>query len=294
MVLSARKLHPLFAAELTGVDLRRPMAPAALAAFRAAMDEHAVCVVRHDAPLTNEQHIAFSGLLGPMERGPAPKIAGTGIRLPHPEIIDQSNLDADGAVYADGDRRLAYKRANRLWHTDMSFYAVRATYSLLSAHEIPPVPADTEFADMRAAWDALPAATKAEVEGLEAEHSYWHSRVLGGGPEPTEEERRSRPPVRHALVHTHSGSGRKSLYLASHASRIVGRPVDEGRALLRELMAFATRPEFVFAHRWRRGDVVIWDNLCTMHRATEFDDQSYRRDVRRTTVRERDPAAADA
>jgi alpha-ketoglutarate-dependent 2,4-dichlorophenoxyacetate dioxygenase len=292
MMLSARKLHPLFAAEVAGIDVRRPVDVDTLAEFRAAMDEFAVCVIRHDTPPTNEQHIAFSALLGPMERGATPKIAGTGIRVPHPEIIDQSNLDQDGAPYVEGDKRLAYKRANRLWHTDMSFYAIRATYSALAAHEVPPVPADTEFSDMRAVWDALPDSMKRELDGLVAEHSYWHSRVLGGGPEPDEAERRTRPTVQHPLVHVHKGSGRKALYLASHACGIVGRPVAEGRALLKELMAFATRPEFVFAHRWRLGDVVVWDNLCTMHRATEFDDQSHRRDMRRTTMRETDPNAA--
>jgi alpha-ketoglutarate-dependent 2,4-dichlorophenoxyacetate dioxygenase len=162
----------------------------------------------------------------------------------------------------------------------MSFHPVRATYSLLSAHRIPATGADTEFADMRAAYDALPESTKEKIDGLVAEHSYYYSRVVGGGPEPTDEERRARPPAQHRLVHEHRG--RKTLYLASHASHIVGWPVDEGRALLREL----TRPEFVYRHRWRVGDVVVWDNLCTMHRATPFEDQRYKRDMRRTTVRE--------
>ena len=292
MALSAQPLHPLFAAELSGIDLRDEPDAATLEAFLAAMDAFAVCVVRHDRPLTDDEHIAFSACLGPMERGPAPKVAGTGLRVNRPEIIDQSNLGPDGAIYADDDRRLAYKRANRLWHTDMSFYQVRATYSLLSAHVVPPVAADTEFADMRAAWDALPAARKAALEGLEAEHSYWHSRVLGGGPEPTAAERAGRPPVRHALVHAHPRSGRKALYLASHIAGIEGRPADEARSLLAELMAFATQPRFVFRHAWRMGDVVIWDNLATMHRATAFDDRAHARDMRRTTVRERDPAAA--
>ena len=294
MALTTEKLHPLFAAEVAGIDVCRPVDADTLAAFRAAMDEFAVCVIHHDTPPTDEQHIAFSNLLGPIERRGVPKIKGTGVRVVHEEIIDQSNLGPDGKPYVDGDKRLAYKRANRLWHTDMSFYVIRATYSALAAHEIPPVPADTEFADMRAAWDALPDAMKKKIDGLVAEHSYWHSRVLGGGPEPDEEERRTRPPVRHKLVHVHEGSGRKSLYIASHACVIVGMPEDEGRDLLRELMRFATQPEFVFAHRWQLGDVVVWDNLCTMHRATEFDDQSYRRDVRRTTMRERDPNEAAA
>jgi alpha-ketoglutarate-dependent 2,4-dichlorophenoxyacetate dioxygenase len=152
---------------------------------------------------------------------------------------------------------------------------------------VPPSGADTEFADMRAAYDALPETFKTTIEDLVAEHDYWYSRVVGGGPEPTAEERALRPPAQHRLVHVHPTSGRKALYLASHASQIVGWPLERGRALLRELMAFATEPRFVYSHVWRAGDVVIWDNLATMHRATPFDDRTYRRDVRRTTVRER-------
>ena len=209
------------------------------------------------------------------------------MRIPHHEIIDQSNLGADGKIFREGDRTLGFKRANRLWHTDISFHPVRATYSALSAHEVPPGGADTEFADMRAAYDCLPEETKARIADLTAEHSYWHSRVKGGGPEPTAEERRSRPAARHKLVHVHPTSKRTALYLASHASHIVGWPVEDGRALLDELMALATRPQFVFRHQWRVGDVVIWDNLATMHRATPFDDTIHRRDMRRTTCRER-------
>ena len=286
MTLVAHRLHALFAAELRGIDLRDL---ADVSDLLLAMDEHAVCVVRHQVPLTDAEHIAFSLKLGPIEDRPVLVTSGVGVgmRVPHHEIIDQSNLDETGAIYRDGDRRLGFKRANRLWHTDMSFHPVRATYSLLSAHVVPPVPADTEFADMRAVYDSLSKAMKARLDGLVAEHSYWHSRVLGGGPEPTAEERRSRPAARHKLVHAHPRTGRKVLYLASHIAHIQGWPDDETRALLDELMAFATRPQFVFAQRWRVGDVVIWDNLATMHRASPFDDRTYVRDLRRTTCRER-------
>ena len=286
MTLVAHRLHALFAAELRGIDLRDL---ADVSDLLLAMDEHAVCVVRHQVPLTDTEHIAFSLKLGPIEDRPVLVTSGVGVgmRVPHHEIIDQSNLDETGAIYRDGDRRLGFKRANRLWHTDMSFHPVRATYSLLSAHVVPPVPADTEFADMRAVYDSLSKAMKARLDGLVAEHSYWHSRVLGGGPEPTAEERRSRPAARHKLVHAHPRTGRKVLYLASHIAHIQGWPDDETRALLDELMAFATRPQFVFAQRWRVGDVVIWDNLATMHRASPFDDRTYVRDLRRTTCRER-------
>jgi alpha-ketoglutarate-dependent 2,4-dichlorophenoxyacetate dioxygenase len=258
------------------------------AQIQAVAAEYVVCVIGHDTPPTNDEHIAFSAKFGPLQRGKAPKIAGTEMRIAHPEILDQSNLDEVGEIYSDDDRRLAYKRANRLWHTDMSFYDVRATYSLLAAHLVPPVGADTEFTDMRAVWDALPDTRKQEIAHLEVEHSYWYSRVLGGGPQPTEEERVTRPPARHPIVHLHAPSNRKALYLASHAQNIVGWPEDKGRALIDELIAFATQKQFVYAHPWRLGDILIWDNLATMHRATPFDDRTYRRDMRRTTCRERE------
>jgi alpha-ketoglutarate-dependent 2,4-dichlorophenoxyacetate dioxygenase len=292
MPLSARPLHPLFAAEIFGVDLRGPIDGATLDAVLAAMGRYAVCVYRNDPPLSDEEHIAFSRLLGPIQRSRVLTVAGvTGTRIRHPEIIDQSNLDEYGELYHEGDRYLMFKRANRLWHTDLSFHPVRATYSLLSACALPPGGGpDTEFADLRAAYEALPSATQARIENLVAEHSYWHSRVMGGGPEPTAEELASRPPAMHRLVQLHEGSGRKTLYLASHARRIDGMGLEEGRALLKELTDFATQPQFVYAHIWRLGDVVIWDNRCTMHRARPFDDLKERRDVRRTTCREREVA----
>jgi alpha-ketoglutarate-dependent 2,4-dichlorophenoxyacetate dioxygenase len=284
MVAPAAPLHPFLAAEIRA-DIRAPLSADAVAEIVAAMNQYPVGVFRNATPLTDAEHVAFSKRFGPVERM---KTHGA-LRVPFPEIIDQSNLDENGAIFPDDDKRMLYKRANRLWHTDMSFHPVRATYSLLSAHAVPPDgAAPTEFADMRAAYDALAEATKARLEPLVAEHDYYHSRVLGGGPEPTEEERTLRPPARHALVHVHPGSKRKVLYLASHISRIAGWPQDESRALLDELTAFATQPQFVYAHRWRVGDIVMWDNLATMHRATPFDDQQHRRDMRRTTVREGD------
>ena len=289
MSLTVARLHPLLGAEISGIDLRRRIENSELAEFIQAIDEHAVCVVRHETPLTNEQHITFSMVLGPIERRSVLKIAGAdAMRIPHHEIIDQSNISADDKIFQDGDRTLGFKRANRLWHTDMSFHPVRATYSALSAHEVPPGGADTEFTDMRAAYDALPQETKKRISTLSAEHSYWYSRVKGGGPDPTAEERKSRPPAQHKLVHVHPTSNRRALYLASHASHIVGWPVREGRNLLEELMEHATQTQFVFRHRWRVGDVVIWDNLATMHRATPFKDTRHRRDMRRTTCRERE------
>ena len=287
MTLKAKKLHPLFAAEIAGIDMRSDTDREIVAALIAALNEHAVCVVPHEAPLSNDEHIAFSALLGPMELNKVPNMAGTGIRVPHGEIVDQSNLDGDGNIYAGDDRRLMYKRANRLWHTDMSFYDIRATWSLLSAHIVPPQGGETDFCDMRAVYNDLPDAMKTRLDGLVAEHSYWHSRVLGGGPEPSVSERATRPPAWHKLVHKHPGSGRKVLYIASHVSSIGGWPDDEAKDLLAELMAIATQPAYIYSHNWSVGEVLIWDNLATMHRATPFDDQQYRRDMRRTTCRQR-------
>ena len=282
-------IHPIgreFGARIEGLDLTRPVEGGIVRAIIAAMDRYAVGCFPNPRPLTDAQHIEFSLRFGPIQRTPVLSISGRRERIASPEIIDQSNLDQDGRIFPENDKRLLYKRANQQWHTDISFHPVRATYSLLSAHVVPPGGADTEFADMRAAWDALPASMKARIEPLEVEHSYWYSRVTAGGPEPDEAERRSRPPARHRLVHRHAGSGRRVLYLASHASHVIGWPLDEGRALLHELMEFATRPEFVYRHVWTPGDLLMWDNLATMHRATPFEDTTWPRDMRRTTVRE--------
>ena len=184
MALTIEPLNERYAARLTGIDIRKPIDEATMEEIRRALATWVVCVIPHDAPPTNEHHIAFSSRLGPLERGQTTLTTNSEARVPYPEIIDQSNLDELGDIYADDDKRLAYKRANRLWHTDMSFFPVRATFSLLSGHAVPPSGADTEFTDMRDVWDALPASRKAGLEDLVVSHSFWHSRVLGGGPEP--------------------------------------------------------------------------------------------------------------
>jgi alpha-ketoglutarate-dependent 2,4-dichlorophenoxyacetate dioxygenase len=257
-----------------------------IAEFRRAMDECAVAVIRRTPPLRDEEHLAFSRRLGPLQQMKMLQMVGKSTtRLSSLELIDVGNLAADGSILPDDDRRRAYNRGNLLWHTDVSFDAIRATYSLLAAHVVPPGGAPTEFADLRAAYDALATPLKSKIENLVAEHSIWHSRELAGL-KVTDGERASRPPARHALVQRHPGSGRKTLYLASHASHIAGMPIEEGCALLRELMEFATQPQFVHRHAWRVGDLVIWDNLCTMHRGTPFDDAVHKRDMRRTTILE--------
>jgi alpha-ketoglutarate-dependent 2,4-dichlorophenoxyacetate dioxygenase len=294
MSLKVNQLHPLFFAEVTGLDLRLPPAPDLRETIERIMDEYAVSVLR-DQVIDDEQQIRFTRLYGDLELRPdvrSSAVAETdNPRVRHKEIFDVSNLDQAGRVLPPDDDRRSYSLGNQLWHTDSSFRQLSATYSMLSARIVSPVGADTEFVDTRAAYDALPEAMKTRIEGLVAEHSIWESRSRSGGYRPTAEELRVRPPAQHPLVRRHPGSGRKALYIANHISHIIGWPADEGRALIDELIDFATRPKFVYAHKWRVGDLVIWDNRCTMHRATPFDDMGLVRDLRRTTVREKAAAA---
>ena len=287
MDLAVKPLHPLFAAEIRGADLSQPIDATTRRAIEHAMDEYAVCVLP-EQQLDDDRQIAFARLYGPLEIASAVKSqrkAGViGSRVRHPEIFDVSNLDENGRILDSGDARWAYRLANELWHTDSSFRQKSATWSLLHARVVPPCGGDTYFADTRAAYDALPVAMKSKLEGLVAEHSIWHSRGQRGGYEPTEEERAARPPARHPIVRQHPGSGRKALFIASHASYVIGWPEEEGRALLRELLEFATQPRFVYTHKWRVGDLAIWDNRCTLHRATPFESKDHVREMRRTTI----------
>ena len=295
MALAVKKLHPLFAAEVRGLDLTRAIDGETAREIDAIMNEYAVAVLPGQL-IDDEQQIRFTRSFGTPEL--APEIQGVEgwdaarVRIRHREIFDAGNLDQYGQVLTGDAAKRAYSLANRLWHTDSSFRQISATYSMLSARLVPPVGADTEFADTRAAYDDLPAAMKQKLEGLVAEHSIWTSKGKLGGYQPTEEELRTRLPARHPVVRRHPGSGRKALFVASHASHIIGMPVEEGQALLAELIAHATQERYVYRHRWSVGDLVIWDNRCTMHRATPFDDKLYPRDARRTTVREAVPSTA--
>ena len=280
--ISVKPVHPHVGAEIVGIDLRRPVPPETFAEVEAAFIKHAVLIFPAQ-PLTDEQQIAFSRLFGPLETGP--DYAGSKkTRLHNREIEDVSNLDPEGRVMSADDKRLLFNRGNRLWHTDSSFKHAPARCSLLSAREIPPTGGETEFADLRAAYEALPEATKRKLEGLVAEHSIMHSRKQIGFSEFNKDIQSAFPPVPQLVVRTHPVSGRKSLYLASHASHIIGWPVEEGRGLIEELIAFATEPQFVYQHRWHVGDLVMWDDRCTMHRGRAYDDTKYKRDMHRTTV----------
>jgi len=282
MGISIRQIHPVFVGEVSGVDLRKPLTRDEAAAIEEGMDRYAVLVF-HGQNITDEQQIAFSRNFGEIENS-----AGGTVTKPHekrlsPLMNDVSNLGQDHRPLARDDRRRLFNLGNQLWHSDSSFRAIPAKYSLLSGRVVVDKGGNTEFADMRAAYDALDDATKATVEPLVCEHSLMYSRGLLGFPDFTEEERAMFRAVRQSLVRTHPRTGRKSLYLASHAGTIIGWPVPEARAFLRDLHEEATRPENVYVHKWRQFDLVMWDNRQTMHRVRRFDETKVR-DMRRTTV----------
>jgi alpha-ketoglutarate-dependent 2,4-dichlorophenoxyacetate dioxygenase len=288
--LTATPIRANFAAEIGGANLAIERDSTILAEIVAAMDRYAVCFYRPGRPMPDATHIALGRALGPIDATPVFKISGRKKSRIAPELNDVANIDENDEIMREDSRVIRFRRGDRLWHCDMSFHPNRAVYSLLNAHEIPPAGGDTEFADLRAAYDALPGSLRTEIANLVAVHSIWYSRASAGFPDPTEEELASRPPARHRLVQTHPGSGRKTLYLASHASHIEGWPIEEGRALLKELKEFATQSRFVYRHSWRVGDLAIWDNRCTMHRGTPYEDTRFRRDMRRATTRETAPA----
>ncbi len=280
-MIEVKQLHPLFVGEVSGVDLSKPLDAATVEAIVAAADKYAVLVF-HDQAIDDDQQIAFSRQLGPLETTIKALRKDTEMRL-NPHVSDISNLDEKSRVLEREDRRRMNGLANRLWHTDSSFKAAPARYSLLSARVIPPEGGETEFADLRAAYDALPEKTKAEIEDLVAMHSIVYSRSTIGFTDYNADERAGLPAVPQRLVRRHPGSGRKTLYLASHAHEIRGMPTPEARMLLHDLMEHATQRQFVYTHHWRVGDLVIWDDRCTMHRARPYD-MAYPRDMHRTTV----------
>jgi alpha-ketoglutarate-dependent 2,4-dichlorophenoxyacetate dioxygenase len=284
MSASIRPLHPLFVGEVAGIDCRRALGPDEVVALEAGMDRYAVLVFR-DQLLTDEDQLAFTRHFGELEAYQTPgHIRRRAAQRLGPGMADFSNLDKDGNIIAADDRVWFFKLADRLWHSDSSFRPVPAKYSLLSARVLPSWGGNTDFADMRAAYDALDPRTKAEIEELVCEHSLIHSRQAIGFSDLSPEEMAAFRPVRQRLVRTHPVTGRKSLFLAAHAGMIEGWTVPEARMFLRDLTEHATQPEFVYSHAWRPGDLVMWDNRQTMHRARRFDDRNEIRDMRRTTL----------
>jgi alpha-ketoglutarate-dependent 2,4-dichlorophenoxyacetate dioxygenase len=280
-----RQLHPLFVGEVSGMDLSQPVDAASVRAIWEAIDRYAVLVF-HDQQLSDEQLRDFAGKFGQLEIGRSAAEGGKR-RLALPEIADISNLDESGQLRDRNDRRRLDSLGNRIWHTDASYMPVPVVLGILHAVAVPPASAlgggQTEFADMRAAYDALPQIMQDEIDGLVAEHDIFWSRGQIGFTNFLPGEREKYPPSQQRLVRRHRGSKRNSLYLSAHASHIVGWPVPEGRILLYDLNLHATRPEFVYSHNWQVGDLVIWDNRCTMHRGRPHDD-THARDLRRATT----------
>jgi alpha-ketoglutarate-dependent 2,4-dichlorophenoxyacetate dioxygenase len=276
------QITPVFAGEVSGVDITRPLSRDDVAAIDAGMDRHAVLVFRGQS-LTDDAQRAFTRNFGTLESSPGGNITKAHERRLPLDMQDASNLDKDQRPFARDDRRRMFNLGNRLWHSDSSYRAVPAKYSLLSGRIVVDRGGHTEFADMRAAYDALDAATKAEIEDLVCEHSLMFSRGALGFTELSEEERVMFRPVRQRLVRTHPVTGRKSLFLSAHGGTILGWPVPEARAFLRDLIEHATQKRFIYSHKWRQWDLVMWDNRQTMHRVTRYD-ETLVRDMRRTTV----------
>ena len=282
MTLTFTKLHPLFGAVTQGVTLTRIEEDAAFEAIRRGLDSFAVLVFRNQ-PMTGEEQIAFAKRLdGELHTVTTLSVLADG-RSGSSALTEISNVGDQGRILAGDDRRRVSSLGNRLWHTDASFRNPAGRYSMLSAKVVPPIEANTDFADMRAAYDALNIDMKHQIDALRVNHSVVYSRGLLGF-EFTDEERARLPGAEHPLVRTIPGSERRSLYLASHASHIVGLPVPEGRLLLMDLMEHATQKRFVYSHVWRPDDFVIWDNRATMHRAQPFDDKRFARELRRITT----------
>lgn len=282
MSLQLKPLQP-FAAEASGIDLRRPLTREQVKEIEHAMDTHAVLVWRNQ-PLTQDEQIAFAKSLGPLDLG-LRKLKGGAHRFKYAELADISNVKADGEVADREHAKIIGNVANQMWHSDSSFQKPRAKYSMLSSVVNPTFGGETEFADLRMAYDALPEWRKKQIADLKAVHYALHSRFLLGDTQYTEEQRRSIPPAVWPLVQTDPRSGRKILFVGVHACEVEGMTVAEGRMLLLDLLEHATQREFVYRHHWQVGDLVMWDNTATVHRGRWYD-FSERRELRRATTEE--------
>ena len=283
MAITLYPVKPDFMAEIGDVDLSVPLSDEDRAAIKAAFFKYSVLVFP-DQELTSAQHIAFAEVFGPMEQNINTYADEVKKYRIDTRIADVSNLGDENEILAVNSRKRMSGLANRLWHTDSIFRRLPALTSLLYGRSIAPVGGRTEYADMRAAYDALPSATKSKIEKMIVEHSIFHSRAKLGFTDFTERERASLPPAKQVLVRTIPETGRRNLYLASHAMRVIGMSDEESEKLFKELTDHATQPQFVLSHRWRVNDLVMWDNRCTMHRGTDFDDWRWKRDVQRATV----------
>ncbi|GAB1575738.1 TauD/TfdA dioxygenase family protein [Bordetella petrii] len=281
MPLVLTPIQPGFAAEASGLDLAAPLGETDIQAIEAAMDRHAVLVFRGQA-LAPEAQLQFAENFGKLDLG-FKKASKAPNRLAREELLDISNVDETGRVADRNHRKIVGNLANQLWHSDSSFQDPPARYSMLHAVVLPEQGGETEFADMRAAYDALPQAQKQRLAGLHAQHYALHSRFLLGDTDYSEEQREAIPPVLWPLVRRHPGSGRDLLFIGAHASHVAELSVAEGRLLLMDLLEHATQPRFVYRHVWQPADLVMWDNRSTLHRGRAFD-LSARRELRRTTT----------
>jgi alpha-ketoglutarate-dependent 2,4-dichlorophenoxyacetate dioxygenase len=286
--LETRPLHPLLGVEIVGVDVRRADV-GVFARIAAAFEEHSVLLFRGQT-LNDEAQIAFSQRFGPLETTIRTVVSHARYR---PEISNLANVDGDDRLIPRGDRRNLFNAGNQMWHTDSSFKRVPAHASLLSGREVPPEGGETEFASMRVAYDRLPEEIRRTLEGRVAIHSFEYSRGLVGEGLLSPEDAAQVPPVPQALVRANPVNGRKAFFVASHACEIVGMPTGQARALIRDLLERATAPDRVYTHRWRPGDLVMWDNRCVLHRGRPWDESRYRRVMHRTTVAGEGPTAGD-
>jgi alpha-ketoglutarate-dependent 2,4-dichlorophenoxyacetate dioxygenase len=285
-MLATRPLHPLFGAEIVDVDVRK-LDGAAFAQVARAFEDYSVLLFRRQT-LSDEEQIAFSQRFGPLET--TIRTINTQVRY-RPEISNIANVDADDNLIPAGDKRNLFNAGNQMWHTDSSFKRVPAHASLLAAREVPPAGGETEWASMRVAYERLSPERQRQIEGNVAIHSFeWSRGLIADGLMPADHAAQV-PPVPQALVRANPVHGRKSFYVASHACEIVGMPTAEARALIRELLELATRRELVYTHRWEVGDLVMWDNRCTLHRGRPWDEGRYRRVMHRTTVAGDGPSA---
>jgi alpha-ketoglutarate-dependent 2,4-dichlorophenoxyacetate dioxygenase len=291
MTLSLHPLHPHFAAETDDIDVGRVPDPDLVQEINAAMDRYAVLVLR-GKPVGPEQQLAFTRAFGPLDIGLKKVRRGQPDRLGYDELADISNLDETGRIAARDHRRIVGNIANALWHSDSSFQKPAARYSMLHALVVTPKGGETEYADLRAAYDALPEETKAEIDGLTAEHSALHSRIMLGETY-TDAQKAAIPPVHWPLVRVHPGSARKVLFVGVHITHILGMTVPESRLLVSDLIEHATQRQFVYRHQWRPGDLVIWDNRCVIHRGRRHD-PTLRRELRRSTTLDVDPQVGRA
>ncbi len=286
-------LHPIFAAELVGADLTQAPTPDLVRTVEEAMARYGILVVR-GAGVTDEEHIRFSRAFGPLELPPGMGRPQAVKRRMAPEMFDASNLDENGEIIPYGSERRKLAKGAERFHTDSSFHSLPTKWSLLRGHIVPPVGGDTHFIDARAVYDDLPQETRDRIQDLVGIHDFWRGRELAGLTGITDAQRATMPAVTHPLVRL-MPYGRKSLYIGGHCTGVVGWPEDEALRLIAELYDFATQERYIYRHRWKQGDIVIWDNRCTMHRATPLESDAYKRDVRRTTINEYGPeTSADA